>query len=67
MVPFGEADFYSFKAYARSQINIGVVSEKGNSEFSLDINAFNFNAFKQKKKKKREREREMPSLFLVNC
>ena len=67
MVPFGEADFYSFKAHARSQINIGVVSEKGNSEFSLDINAFNFNAFKKKKKKKKEREREMPSLFLVNC
>lgn len=48
MVLFGEADFYSFKAYY-TQINIGVVAEKGSSEYSLDINAFNFNAFKQKK------------------
>ena len=64
MVPFGEADFYSFKAYARSQINIGVVSEKGNSEFSLDINAFNFNAFKQKKKKK-EREKCLRCSWLI--
>lgn len=49
MVLFGEADFYSFKAYTCSQINIGVVAEKGSSEYSLDINAFNFSAFKQKK------------------
>lgn len=61
MVLFGEADFYSFKAYTCSQINIGVVAEKGSSEYSLDINAFNFSAFKQKK------ILEMPSLFLVNC
>lgn len=64
MVPFGEADFLFLQSICMSQINIGVVAEKGSSEFSLDINAFNFNAFKQKKKKK---EREMPSLFLVNC
>ena len=64
MVPFGEADFYSFKAYACSQINIGVVSEKGSSEFSLDINAFNFNAFKQKKKK-REREKCLRCSWLI--
>lgn len=52
MVPFGEADFLFLQSICMSQINSGVVAEKGSSEFSLDINAFNFNAFKQKKKKR---------------
>lgn len=34
MVPSGDADFYSCKAHACSQINTGVAAEKGSSEVS---------------------------------